>query len=428
MRLSSAFFFFSSRRRHTRYWRDWSSDVCSSDLEQAGVLAARLGVDGKHPLQPRAEVRHARIGVAHRARGADGRATAAAHAQVRIDLDVVAVRRDGAGRADIQALVAADLRGAAVRADLLVIGEEARLFELAHPLAELPGRQRLLERIGARREVVLRRLRGAYQRLCRDIEHHVEALASLALGALEVDRADRAAGLDALAVRLALVHVDLVGKIDRLLRARMDAGVAARADFQVDRVVLLPDDLELAQMAFYRLYFSRPNRIAAFGRQFPSAAARDQHIYFELLGELIGPGHRGLGRADDEQLTARLVAHARHRFGFGQLGEREQRSDLGRRRCALLRPARVFADIDELQLRRSIRRLGDFREQRRLLRAGDHAGFVLERLLEAADVLAAQLRVHLDRLREFERGAERLGIERHGLVAVADFQRAVLER
>src|SRR5258707_11276036 len=25
-------FLFSSRRRHTRYWRDWSSDVCSSDL------------------------------------------------------------------------------------------------------------------------------------------------------------------------------------------------------------------------------------------------------------------------------------------------------------------------------------------------------------------------------------------------------------
>src|SRR2546422_3164862 len=27
------FFFFSSRRRHTRCSRDWSSDVCSSDLE-----------------------------------------------------------------------------------------------------------------------------------------------------------------------------------------------------------------------------------------------------------------------------------------------------------------------------------------------------------------------------------------------------------
>src|SRR5207302_3691535 len=29
-------FFFSSRRRHTRFSRDWSSDVCSSDLTQAG--------------------------------------------------------------------------------------------------------------------------------------------------------------------------------------------------------------------------------------------------------------------------------------------------------------------------------------------------------------------------------------------------------
>src|SRR5439155_8553018 len=29
-------FFFSSRRRHTRWPRDWSSDVCSSDLELDG--------------------------------------------------------------------------------------------------------------------------------------------------------------------------------------------------------------------------------------------------------------------------------------------------------------------------------------------------------------------------------------------------------
>src|SRR5207247_7309306 len=29
------FFFFSSRRRHTRSTRDWSSDVCSSDLKDA---------------------------------------------------------------------------------------------------------------------------------------------------------------------------------------------------------------------------------------------------------------------------------------------------------------------------------------------------------------------------------------------------------
>src|SRR5690625_7208190 len=34
------FFFFSSRRRHTRWPRDWSSDVCSSDLDK--VLIAEL--------------------------------------------------------------------------------------------------------------------------------------------------------------------------------------------------------------------------------------------------------------------------------------------------------------------------------------------------------------------------------------------------
>src|SRR5207245_3595800 len=35
-------FFFSSRRRHTRCYRDWSSDVCSSDLgADEGAAAGR---------------------------------------------------------------------------------------------------------------------------------------------------------------------------------------------------------------------------------------------------------------------------------------------------------------------------------------------------------------------------------------------------
>src|SRR5207248_3567034 len=33
-RVRYVFFFFSSRRRHTRSYGDWSSDVCSSDLER----------------------------------------------------------------------------------------------------------------------------------------------------------------------------------------------------------------------------------------------------------------------------------------------------------------------------------------------------------------------------------------------------------
>src|SRR5207302_3243364 len=38
------FFFFSSRRRHTRFSRDWSSDVCSSDLTRR-LWAGRPGTD-----------------------------------------------------------------------------------------------------------------------------------------------------------------------------------------------------------------------------------------------------------------------------------------------------------------------------------------------------------------------------------------------
>src|SRR6266478_5952063 len=60
------FFFFSSRRRHTRFDCDWSSDVCSSDLvsigigiveetallgdETLGILARAPGVPAERPL------------------------------------------------------------------------------------------------------------------------------------------------------------------------------------------------------------------------------------------------------------------------------------------------------------------------------------------------------------------------------------------
>src|SRR3989454_3366684 len=44
------FFFFSSRRRHTRLQGDWSSDVCSSDLLLAMLVAATpLGAQEFHP-------------------------------------------------------------------------------------------------------------------------------------------------------------------------------------------------------------------------------------------------------------------------------------------------------------------------------------------------------------------------------------------
>src|SRR2546427_9198137 len=48
-------FFFSSRRRHTRFDCDWSSDVCSSDLlypPEPGALRARRDSGARHHDEP----------------------------------------------------------------------------------------------------------------------------------------------------------------------------------------------------------------------------------------------------------------------------------------------------------------------------------------------------------------------------------------
>src|SRR6266542_2037708 len=46
------FFFFSSRRRHTRCYRDWSSDVCSSDLQYAKRMVGRRMTTGDSTYMP----------------------------------------------------------------------------------------------------------------------------------------------------------------------------------------------------------------------------------------------------------------------------------------------------------------------------------------------------------------------------------------
>src|SRR5256886_11558377 len=62
------FFFFSSRRRHTRFDCDWSSDVCSSDLKRQPASAAVV-MDGPgdqflaRPALPGDQ--HVALGVGH---------------------------------------------------------------------------------------------------------------------------------------------------------------------------------------------------------------------------------------------------------------------------------------------------------------------------------------------------------------------------
>src|SRR2546430_5589776 len=55
------FFFFSSRRRHTRFDCDWSSDVCSSDLGEATLRECRLELEDSREKGYVVEVRAVRI-------------------------------------------------------------------------------------------------------------------------------------------------------------------------------------------------------------------------------------------------------------------------------------------------------------------------------------------------------------------------------
>src|SRR5260221_13306207 len=48
-KMVTVFFFFSSRRRHTRSLCDWSSDVCSSDLEIAGPEPVQIEMAARGP-------------------------------------------------------------------------------------------------------------------------------------------------------------------------------------------------------------------------------------------------------------------------------------------------------------------------------------------------------------------------------------------
>src|SRR5207302_8191344 len=58
------FFFFSSRRRHTRFSRDWSSDVCSSDLQAAKeILAGEPAAAARKWLGPTALVMFILFGI-----------------------------------------------------------------------------------------------------------------------------------------------------------------------------------------------------------------------------------------------------------------------------------------------------------------------------------------------------------------------------
>src|SRR5690625_6491246 len=95
--MSLAFLFFSSRRRHTRWPRDWSSDVCSSDLTWAVLdqRHTRMGLDNpvvgaaEYGLTMRHPIAEPTVVAALAAEGEIGRASC----RERVEMSVAAVSR-----------------------------------------------------------------------------------------------------------------------------------------------------------------------------------------------------------------------------------------------------------------------------------------------------------------------------------------------
>src|SRR5690606_21427547 len=172
----------------------------------------------------------ARVGEAQRTRGADRGAGAAAHTQVGVDDDLLALDLAAAGErgTDLHTGVAAHGLVAAVGADLLLVLEELEFFELAHQIAQADQRGDAGLAVHARGqvEVALRVRVLRKRRLAAQVDHEIEGLLVRRGVALEVDGADGLAGAHAVAVAAAAVEVDLVVQADRTFGAGRHAGVA----------------------------------------------------------------------------------------------------------------------------------------------------------------------------------------------------------
>src|SRR5439155_494503 len=102
--------------------------------------------------------------------------------------------------------------------------------------------------------------------LVPQIEHGVELCLALLIAPIEIDRTNRAARRNALAVIAAAGQIDLVAPINRLFGAYSNTGIAARAEIEIDRIILRPLRLEGAQPAGQTGQRPRIDRKFALGR------------------------------------------------------------------------------------------------------------------------------------------------------------------
>src|SRR5439155_3041348 len=100
LRIRKYVFFFSSRRRHTRWPRDWSSDVCSSDL--IGRAAPVRISSACAPSAPSLRKRHPSCASPSRSPGRSDHGSGGAASSVRSEERRVGKSVDVGGRRSIK--------------------------------------------------------------------------------------------------------------------------------------------------------------------------------------------------------------------------------------------------------------------------------------------------------------------------------------
>ena len=179
-------------------------------VQQHGcVFATATGIGGEQGLEPDALLAGTRVAKAQCAAGAHRAAGTAAHAQLRVDLDLLAaaIAADGQGRTDLNAGLAAHFFIPAVSAQAGLVTKKFGLFERTHQAAHLQQRHRAAAgpaQIALRQCMLAEGWRGS------QVQHQIKAVGLTAGCAVKINRPCYLANLDTGPVRLAGRQVNLV--------------------------------------------------------------------------------------------------------------------------------------------------------------------------------------------------------------------------
>ena len=220
------------------------------------------------------------------------------------------------------------------------------LLEFAHGVAQRDHSSQQASRIGLGPHMpvalwgcVLGKGRGGPQ-----IQHQVKLVSIGGRFAREADGPSHLTLAQTGAVACARRHVNLVIQANGTFGAGGHAGIAPRAQVQIDGVGQFACQLERTQPTGQADHLATEHRVLA-GLHARTAGRQQGHVQHVSHGG--SNPFSLLQRSNDEQTTLAAVGHGGHRLRIGQLGQRQQSGHFGGAGCRLATPTTGFADVDE---------------------------------------------------------------------------------